>query len=134
MLNIFQYLEKTKGKPIPFLFKLLNNLPLTEDELIYNGNLVSWFSDTISLPDNLTVNGHLDLYLSNIKSLPKNLIINSNLNINSTKISELPDDLIVAGNLWCIDTPLAKRIKKDKLLLSKYKKQVKGKIYYVCNF
>jgi len=110
MKNIFQYLQNKKGKPIPFEFKLLNNIPLKNDELIYNDHIYLNFTKITSLPDNLKVNGHLYLF--------------------RTKITSLPDNLKVNGSIWCSYTPLADNIKKDISLLKKYSKQVKGRIIY----
>ena len=110
MLNIFQYLQDNKGKSIPFLFKIINNLPLKESELIIDANIDLWHSKISYLPDKLTVLSHLD--------------------IGFTNISELPDNLYVGGDLWCGYTPLAHKIKNDESLLTKYQKQVKGTIIY----
>jgi len=131
MTNIFQYLENKKGKPIPLIYKLLNNIPLNENELIINGDLYLSYTKITSLPNNLTVNGCLYLRHSDIISLPNNLTVNRYLSITLTKISELPDDLIVYGDLWCYHTPLANNIKNDISLLIKYKQQIKGNICYI---
>jgi len=130
MTNIFKYLKKKKNKPFPFEYKLLNNLPLTKEELTVNGNLVLSFSKIKSLPNDLIVYGYLNLYRSNITSLPNNLIVNGDLDLDCTKITSLPNDLSVDGDLYCYYTPLANIIKKDISLLKKYSKQVKGNIYY----
>lgn len=128
--NIFQYLQDTKGKPIPFKYKLLNNLPLNESDLSFNGELSLGGSKITHLPDNLTINGFFGLSETKISLLPNNLTVKGNLNINLTQISELPDNLIVNGWLCCFKTPLAENIKNDKSLLEKYKKQIKGEILY----
>ena len=150
MVNIFQYLENTKGKLIPFKYKLLYNLPLNESDLIINGFLELYGTKLTWLPDNLTVSSFLDISRSNIKSLPNNLTVNGNLYIeglqitklpdnltvgeslsmSDTNILELPDNLIVNGSLYCYDTPLADNINNNEELLKKYKKQIKGKIRF----
>ena len=130
MINIFQYLYDTKGKKIPFKYKLLNNIPFTQDDLLYDGDLDLRRSKITYLPYYLIVNGNLELYDSGITSLPKMLTVMFYLDIRFTDISELPDDLIVKGSLYCGYTPLAERIKKDPSLLEKYKQQVKGRIHY----
>jgi len=110
MNNIFQFIQDKKGKPIPLKYKLLNNIPLTKNDVTYDGNLSLYNSNITYLPDNLTINGNLELSLS--------------------KIKYLPDNLYVGGNLFCKHTPLANNIKNDTSLLNKYSKQVKGKIFY----
>ena len=131
MYNIFQYLENKKGKPLPLELKLINNLPLNENELTYNDNLDLINTNIKYLPDNLTVNGYLDLYKSKITYLPDNLIVNGWLDLTYTKINSLPDNLNVNDGLWCLYTPLATNIKNDPSLLTKYQKQIKGQIFYV---
>ena len=128
MLNIFQYLYDKKSKKIPLEYKLLNKLPLNEDDLIINGDLDLEYSKINSLPDNLTVKGYLDLSWSKIKSLPNNLRVDGWLDVQHTPISELPEDLYVGGDLYCNCSPLAERIMNDISLLKKYQKQVKGEI------
>jgi len=131
MYNIFQYLENKKGKPLPLEYKLLNNIPLNESDLYFNGSLNLFDSKITWLPDNLTVHGNLDISFSNITSLPDNLIVNGNLYLYYTNIKYLPDNLTVNGDLNCKRSALADNIKNDPSLLTKYSKQIKGKIYYV---
>jgi len=133
MLNIFQFLENTKGKRIPLKFKLLNNLPLSKDEstLDYDTGCTFFRRSEISvLPNNLTVKCFLSLAYTKIKKLPRNLTVEEWLDISNTKISYLPKNLIVLDDLFCENTPLADKIMKDYSLLEKYSKQVKGKIIY----
>jgi len=130
MLNIFQYLENNKGKEIPLEYKIIYNLHLTVEELIFNGDLNLHKSDITSLPDNLTINGYLNLSCSKITSLPNNLTIKNNLYLYGTKISELPDNLTIGNRLICRETPLADKIMKDYSLLNKYSQQIKGDIFY----
>lgn len=130
MLNIFQFLQDNKGKKVPLLYKLLNNLPLTKDDLFIDGDLNLMYSEITYLPDNLTVNGRLILYQTKIKSLPNNLRVKTWLNIENTDISVLPDDLYVGNDLYCLNSLLIQTIKKDLSLLTKYKEQVKGDIIY----
>ena len=128
--NIFQVLESEKGKPMPLKYKLINNSPLTDNELIYNHNLNLYGTSLKTLPDNFTVNGYLVLAYSKIKQLPNNLIVCGNLSIDHTKINELPEDLLIKGDLYCWITPMANKMKNDPSLFEKYSKQVKGEIYY----
>lgn len=151
MNNIFQFLENKKGKKILLEIKLLNKIPLSKEDLVYNDDLELTFSNITYLPDNLVVNGYLILLANEIiKKLPNNLTINGDLNLYGSiiekipkklkvygdlnlfgcEISLLPDDLYVNGDLDIRYTPLADKIKNDVSLLKKYKQQVKGKICY----
>lgn len=131
MVNIFQYLYDNKGKQIPFLYKLINNLPINEDDLIVNDNLYLMNTNITSLPDNLTIEGNFSISFSNIKKLPNNLKVKCVLFMIFSEIGDLPDDLIVEGGLYCRESVLANNIKNDPSLLEKYKKQIKGHIYYL---
>jgi len=93
--NIFQYIQDKKGKPIPLKYKLLYNIPLTQDELIYNGNLILYDSKITSLPNNLIVNGNLSLCGCHIEELPEKLVIRGNLILSNSEIKSLPDNLTV---------------------------------------
>ena len=128
--NIFDFLEEKEGHKTPFLWKLANNIPLTEDELHINDDLDLSESDIIFLPEGLKVKGNLSLrYCTSLKSLPKGLKVESNLDVSDTYITLLPDNLYVGGylsldgcvilqslpkglkvgdNLFIHDTPLAK--------------------------
>jgi len=88
-LNLFKFIEKEKGRPIPFKVKLLLGLPLT--------------------PKELNVKGNLDLYNTSITSLPQGLKVRGYLILMDTPIASLPSDLQVEENLWIEDTPLAKK-------------------------
>jgi len=107
MNNIFNYLEKKKGKPIPFLYKLLYNLLLNENDLIHNGNLNLFGTNITSLPDNLTINGDLNLYGTNISELPNNLTVNGWLYLTHTKITSLPNNLTINGWLYLTHTNIS---------------------------
>ena len=99
MINLFKFIESKKGYPIPLLFKLLNSIPLTKDELHVKGNLYLNGSEIKELPPNLKVDGSLDLRNTEIKELPNNLKIGGSLSMENTKIKELPDDLEVGGDI-----------------------------------
>jgi len=146
-LNLFKYLEKEKGRPIPIEIKLINGLPLTPQELNVKGNLDLSGTPIESLPQGLQVRGDLYLYgtsitslpqglkvgylsLENtpIASLPKGLKVGRALNLWSTSIASLPPDLQVEENLWIEDTPLAKKSDEEirAMLKTGY---IKGIIY-----
>ena len=96
-INILKFLEKKEGRPIPFRIKLINNLPLTPEELNVTGNLDLTKTPIESLPDNLQVGGSLDISYTNIKSLPNNLQVGG------------------GRGLFLVNTPLSKQYTKEQI-------------------
>jgi hypothetical protein len=127
-LNLFKFLEKEKGRPIPFEVKLVNGLPLTPEELDVKGNLMLYNSKISSLPQGLKIEGFFDLENMPIKSFPSNLQVGNFLDIRGTKIDSLPPDLKVGGNFYIKDTPLAEKSYEEirAMLTTGY---IKGNIY-----
>ena len=133
--NIFNFLEENEGHQTPFLWKWVNNIPLTEKDLNIEGNLDLRDTDIKSLPDGLKIAGNLiltetdmrllperlevagKLYLdySFIKSLPKDLKVGGDLDIEATYIELLPSGLQVGGDLYLNDSRLYKTTSIDKL-------------------
>lgn len=112
---VFDFIKEKRGYDYPFLYKLINSLPLTKNELNVKGNLdLNFVNVPISLPDNLTVDGNLDLYQSTIKKLPDNLTVSNTLDIRFTYIDEIPKNLIV-GNLYLYDTPLTQKYSRTQI-------------------
>lgn len=126
--NIFNYLEKVKGKKVPFEYKVINNLPLNNNDLTINGNISFSERRITKLPNNMKVYGNLDLYGTNLEKLPNNLYVEGYVCISYTKIVTLPDDLIVNGCLHCYFSPLAVKLKEEISLFEKYMKQIRGPI------
>ena len=90
--RIFEFLEEKENHNVPFLWKLINNEPLTEEDLNFEGDLFLRNSKITSLPEGLKVGGNLSLYSSkNIKSLPKGLEVNGFLIIGFAKITKYTD-------------------------------------------
>jgi hypothetical protein len=128
--NIFNFLEENEGHQTPFLWKWVNNIPLTEKDLNIEGELDLTDTDIKSLPDGLKVAGDLNLtetdmrllperlevagnlYLDHsfIKSLPKDLKVGGDLSIEATYIVSLPRGLQVGGDLYLNDSKLHKNI------------------------
>jgi hypothetical protein len=91
--NIIDFLEKNDNKNKPFKWKLLNNEPLTEDELIINDDLDLHESKITYLPEGLMVYGSLDLgNCTSLTSLPKGLRVWGNLDISGTKLAKFSDN------------------------------------------
>jgi hypothetical protein len=78
--SIFNFLEEKEKKIAPLKWKIVNNEPLTEEEL--------------------NVKGNLNLSDTSITSLPEGLVVDGDLNLSRTEIESLPNDLIVEGELW----------------------------------
>jgi len=90
--RIFDFLEGNEEHKTPFIWKLINNQPLTEEELNFKGNLNLAHSEISFLPEGLKVRGNLSLYsCKNIKSLPKGLEVNGFLIIGFAKITKYTD-------------------------------------------
>jgi len=103
--TVFDFIKKRRGYNIPFVYKLIKGLPLTEDDLNVEGNLDLYMMKIPSLPDNLTVGGTLDLRRTYIKYLPDNLTVKGTLILsNNTYINNFPNNLKVMGNLYVFNT------------------------------
>jgi hypothetical protein len=106
--NIFYFLENEENRMVPFLWKWLNNEPLTEDDLHINGDLDLTYSNIESLPEGLNVSGDLILtFCENISSLPEGLIVRVNLIVEDcSQLYSLPKGLKVGGTLYIGTSPL----------------------------
>jgi hypothetical protein len=152
-INLFKYLEKEKGKPIPIRLKLIHGLPVAPEELNVKGDLDLRDFKMTSLPQGLKVGGYFILNKTSLTSLPENLEVGSDLNLadtpltslpqglkvggylalDNTSISSLPPDLKVEGSLWIEGTPLAKKSDKEiRAMLEKFFLKtgyIKGRIH-----
>jgi len=127
-LNLFKFLEKEKGKPIPLEIKLEYGLPLTPEDINVGGSLDLENTSITSLPENLQIGATLFLKNTLITSLPKNLKIGGHLDIQETKISFLPPDLEVGKNIYIFDTPLKKKFSDKKIQAMLTTGYIKGEI------
>ena len=103
--RIFDFLEEKEGQKIPFLWKLLNNIPLTKEDLIVKGDLNLEDSEITSLPEGLTIEGDFFFYHSPVE-LPKGLKVGNHLSLIGPSITSLPKGLEVLGWLFITDTGL----------------------------
>jgi hypothetical protein len=97
--RIFDFLEEKENHNIPFLWKLINNEPLTKEELIVKGNLNLKGSKITSLPEGLEVGGSLSLIGLAITSLPKSLKVDGTIYLKDSKITSLPEGFKVGRDL-----------------------------------
>jgi hypothetical protein len=103
--RIFEFLEEKGEHNTPFLWKLLNNIPLTKEELDIEGDLNLKNTNITSLPEGLKVGGTLDLsFCTELTSLSKGLKVGGDLNLFYSNITSLPEGLKVGGYLSLIGT------------------------------
>jgi hypothetical protein len=100
--NIFEFIKKNDNKNKPLRWKLINNEPLTDDELNIEGNLNLTDSKITQLPKGLKVGDNLNLLGSIITSLPEGLEVGDSLDLSYSDIRTLPEGLEVGGSLWLI--------------------------------
>ena len=125
--NIFNFLEEKEGHNTPFIWKLKNNIPLSEEELDVKGNLNLTDKNITSLPEGLKIDGDLNLIFTHITSLPKGLVVGGELDISYTGITLLPEGLKIGGWLYIVDTKLTKYT-DDELREMIYPGFIKGEI------
>jgi len=121
--NIFYYLEGKQGAKPPWLWKHMNNIPSTKEELIVNGEYLLDYSKTTSLPEGLDIRG--SLYIKeclDLTSLPKGLKVGKDFMLNNcTSLTSLPEGLKVGQNLSIMKCPslasLSKGLKLEYLSL-----------------
>lgn len=105
--KVFNFIKDRRGYNIPFVYKLIKGLPLTEDELNVMDDLNLYGAEITSLPDNFKVLGSLDLSdCKMIKSLPDNLKVGGSLYLMNTNITTLPDNFKVGGYLGLSNTKI----------------------------
>jgi hypothetical protein len=100
--SIFKFLENEDNRKTPIVWKLINNEPLTDDELNIEGNLNLTDSKITQLPKGLKVGDNLNLLGSIITSLPEGLEVGDSLDLSYSDIRTLPEGLEVGGSLWLI--------------------------------
>ena len=114
--RIFEFLEEKGEHNAPFLWKLLNNIPLTKEDLIVNDDLDLSETYIKSLPKGLKVYGDLDLTLTDIEFLPKGLEVRGDLILDGcANIKSLPKGLKVGGNLELTGITLGEDYDDDEL-------------------
>jgi hypothetical protein len=106
--KIFDFIKTKDNRNIPLMWKLKNNEPITEDDLIVNGDLDLRpssidYMDIESLPEGLKVSGRLDLMGSDMQFLPKGLEVGGFLDLSYSLINSLPEGLKVGGSLSLFD-------------------------------
>ena len=97
--RIFEFLEEKEQQNPPVKWKLINNIPLTKEELNFKGDLILTESPITSLPEGLKVGGSLDLSHSKVKLLPEGLKVAFSLYLLNSRIKSLPEGLKVGWNL-----------------------------------
>ena len=90
--RIFNFLEAKENKEKPFIWKLINNEPFTDDELHFYDDLDLIDLNIETLPEGLKVRGYLNVRFSSITSLPKGLEVGGYLYIYGTNLAKYIDD------------------------------------------
>ena len=112
--RIFKFLEEKEEHKAPFLWKLENNIPLTEEDLNIEGDLdLHSYKKLTSLPKGLKVGGSLSLVFADIESLPEGLKVGDNLYLPRSKITSVPKGLEVKGELIIKNTALLEYTDKE---------------------
>ena len=111
--RIFDFLEDKGEHRTPLKFKLLNNVPLIEEDLNIEGILDLSFSSIKSLPEGLKVGGTLSLEYSTIQTLPEGLKVGGTLDLEHSRITNLPKGLEVGEHLYIKNTQLIKYTDKE---------------------
>ena len=108
--NILDFLLEKENMDKPFRWKLVNNEPLTKEELTIKGDLFLTDSDITSLPEGLKVGNSLNLMnCKNLISLPKGLKVGGYLDLgNCTSLTSLPEGLKIGAFLNIGNTKLEK--------------------------
>ena len=108
--RIFDFLEKKESKSHEnkgtFLWKIIFNEPLTNEDLNVKGDLYLRDSKIASLPKGLKVGGNLNLGFTKITLLPEGLNVRGDLDLYWTYINSLPKGLKVGGKLNIRETTL----------------------------
>ena len=128
--RIFEFLENKAEHNAPFKWKILNNEPITEEDLNVKGDLNLRSSEINSLPEGLKVVGNLVLNWSNITSLPEGLEVGGDLQVRNCKnLKSLPKVLKVGGDLYIYGTPINEIEDNDEILEMIKPGYIKGDIY-----
>lgn len=101
LTKIFKFLKNEEDKTAPFKWKVLNNVPLTKEDLIIKDSLYLNGLEIESLPEGLKVHGVLNLSSTRkLKSLPSDLYVGGDLYLYKSGIPSLPEGLKV---VWQLD-------------------------------
>jgi hypothetical protein len=111
--NIFDFLEEKENKNKPFVWKIMNNEPFTDDELNIKGDLDLFEENITYIPEGLKVEGDLNLEsCKRLKSLPDNLYVGGKLNLEGTNIKQIPKGLYVGDDFILVGLEI-KSLPKD---------------------
>jgi hypothetical protein len=107
--KIFEFIEEKEGHKFPIIWKLINNIPFTKEEL--------------------NIEGDLDLsYTTKITSLPQGLRIEGDFYIDYSYV-ELPKGLEVGGDVYVTGTYL-EDYTKEQVMTMIYPGFIKGDLIY----
>jgi hypothetical protein len=110
--NLFKFIEdKYPEYRTPFKYKIIYEIPITEEELNIEGDLDLDDSHVTSLPDNLTISGYLFLRrCTKLRSLPNNLTVSIGvILVGCTNLKRLGRNLSIGGGIILKNTPIAEK-------------------------
>jgi hypothetical protein len=112
--KIFEFIKEQDKQKIPLVWKWSSGVPLTEEDLTFNGSL------------------DLEFLSKKITSLPEGLHVDGILNIIGTNIAELPANLYVGLDFWIYRTPLADNYTEEQIrdILASTGGKIEGRIVY----
>ena len=126
--RIFEFIKENSKQNLPLFWKLKNDIPLTEEDLTFKGDLNLSNLKITSIPKGLKVWGNLTLVGTKIKSLPEGLEVGGDLNLRGLEIQSLPKGLKVLGVLYIFNTKL-EEYSNEELREMIYPGFIKGEIY-----
>ena len=127
--RIFEFIKENSKQNLPLFWKMKNDIPLTEEDLTFKGDLNLSNLKITSLPKGLKVGGNLILENSKLTSLPEGLEVEGDLYLDLSKnITSLPKGLKVGGNLYIPGCPLEKLWDKQIRKMIKPDGYIIGKI------
>ena len=93
--RIFEFLEKKEEHNVPLQWKLINNIPLTKEELNIEGDLdLSYTTKITFLPQGLTIEGDLYIDYSYVE-LPKGLKVGGDVYVTGTYLEDYTKEQVM---------------------------------------
>ena len=93
--RIFEFLEDKEKHNVPLQWKLINNIPLTKEELNIEGDLdLSYTTEITFLPQGLTIEGDFYIDYSYVE-LPKGLKVSGDVYVTGTYLEDYTKEQVM---------------------------------------
>ena len=93
--RIFEFLEEKEKHNVPLQWKLINNIPLTKEELNVEGDLdLSYTTKITFLPQGLTIEGDFYIDYSYVE-LPKGLKVGGDVYVTGTYLEDYTKEQVM---------------------------------------